>query len=523
MTTVLSAAFCIAAQVVFLGDGYTRGLSSDAAWRDGFAAGGRYEASNLAADGETSASLLKRIDAGLLDGVDAKVAVVAVGANDFRDKGVYALDLVLGMQDILERLKKRLPGAKVVLCPVWPRGAGFGDVLRRKGDATAVPIRDFQNAKDVLWCDVTSKFVDKDGALVASMYAGDERLSPAGYAAWTKELKRFLDFALGYAKTHPYPQLKLAPMFPEEKGLVLEARASFKRYFLTAKERRYRVKLDEVRRRNLREYDSVWVGDSITHFWELWNGTPTFDRLFKSDYEILNLGFGGDNTRDCLWTILHSGLYEGWKAKTIWLMLGANNFPTNATDELVVNTAKAMKRVVSILREKHPESTLLLMPALPRGLPKDSPYRAIHAKYNDIIKDYADGKRVVWVGELYGKMIPEGGDITKDILCDGVHPGKTGYRIWGETMLPYMRRYCGDGLKAGAQGGGALERPARPFTRTRGSRVLLMTRVLLPHLVERAASPFTTRTTPYRRCPPPGEMLGKGVVEGRFAFGKILQ
>ena len=448
--TFLSSALCLAAQVVFLGDGYTKGLQDDAAWTDGFAAGGRYEAENLAADGETSESLIKRIDAGLVDGNDAKAIVLAVGANDFRREGVYALDLILNVQTLLGKFKEKMPSAKVVLCPVWPRGAGFDDPLRRKGDATAVPIRDFQNATNILWCDVTSKLVKPDGSLVAEMYAGDERLSAAGYAAWTRELKRYLDFALGHAAKHPYPQLGLTPMFPDEKKHVLEGRARFKRYFLTAKERRYRVKLDEVRRRNLKNYDIVMVGDSITHFWELWNGKPTFDRLFAKDYEILNLGFGGDSTRDCLWTILHSGLYEGWKAKAITLLLGANNFTATASDDDIANTAKAMKRIVAVLREKHPEAKVLLMPALPKGRDKGNPHRAIHEKYNRLIRELADGRDVIWVGELYGRFCPDGGDISKEVLCDGVHPGKTGYRIWGETLLPYVRRICGAGLKAAA-------------------------------------------------------------------------
>ena len=459
----LSSVACIAAQVAFLGDGYTKGLLDDAAWRDGFFSGGKYEAVNLAADGETSESLIKRVDAGLLDGTDAKAVVLAVGANDFRRDGVYALDLILNVQALLDKIRARMPSAKVVLCPVWPQGSGFDDPMRRKGDATVIPIRDFQNGTNVLWCNVTSKFVKPDGSPVAEMYAGNERLSSAGYAAWTKELKRYLDFALGYVDKHPYPQLGLAPMFPDEKKYVLEGRARFKRYFLTAKDqRRYRVKLDEVRSRNLKEYDAVWVGDSITHFWELRNGKPTFDRLYSKEYEILNLGFGGDSTRDCLWTILHSGLYEGWKAKAIWLMLGTNNFPKNASDGDIANTAKAMKRIVAVLREKHPESKILLLPALPRGREKESPYRAIHEKYNRLIREQADGRDVIWVGELYGKFCPDGGDIPKDVLCDGVHPGKTGYRIFGEAMLPYMRRFCGTGLKAAA-------REAYPVAKWRGT------------------------------------------------------
>ena len=360
------------------------------------------------------------------------------------------LDAILDMQSLLGAIRTKNPAAKVIVNPVFPRGETLNDPERRRGNATRGAFRGFNNAKDVLWCDVTSNLVDEEGARKPKLFVGADRFSAAGYEVWAKELRRFLAFALGFAKNHPYPQLPTGVTFPENKGIPEAVRPHFKRHFLTDKDRRYAIKRAEQHRRAIKEYDAVMVGDSITHFWEMWNGTPTFNRLFKDKYEMFNLGFGGDNTSDCLWTSMWSGLLDGYKAKTVWLMLGTNNFPTNATDELIADAAKGLKRVLGVIREKHPESTVLLMPALPRGRAKNSPYRAIHEKYNEIIKDYADGRDVVWIGELYGKFIPEGGDITKDILCDGTHPGKEGYRIWGETMLPYMRRYCGEGLKSTA-------------------------------------------------------------------------
>mgnify|MGYP001197263255 CR=1 FL=1 len=449
MIASTAAALCCAAQVVFLGDGFTKGWEKDgrSVWDAEFAAG-KYEAANLGADGETSWSLLKRIDEGMLDKTGAKVIVVSVGGEDFKAEGLSALDLILDVQTLIAKIRERLPAAKIVLGPVFPRGAGFDDVRRRRGDASTVPIRDFQNAKDILWCDINSKLVNADGTLKPEMFAAEDRFSAAGYAAWAKELQRFLDFALGYVKDHPYPQLPPAAMFPEETNFVYSARARFKRHFLTAKEQRYRNKRDEQRRRNLKEYDAVWVGDSITHFWELWNGEPTFNRLFKKDYEIFNLGFGGDDTCDCLWIVQHSGLYEGYKTKLFTLSLGSNNINEKTTDEKLHEIAAGVKRIVKILRATHPEAKVLLLPIIPKGFKPDNPYRRLHEVCNDDIKTCADGKDVIWVGELYSNFVPKDGVITTDILCDEVHPGKEGYRIWGETMLPYIRKYCGEGLIA---------------------------------------------------------------------------
>ena len=444
-----TAMLCLAAApIVFLGDGFVKGWddSGKSVWEAEFARNSAYGAENGGVDGETAASLAKRLTDGAVDLAGAKAVVIAVGGEDLKEPSLAVrspLDVILDIQAIIGEIRKRNPEAKIVLNPVFPRGARLDDPERRRGNATRVAIRDFQNAKDILWCDVSIKLVDDAGALKPEMFAGVDRFTAAGYAVWAKELKRFLGFALGRVPHHPYPQLGTGPMFPENAGLPAAAKPRFKRYFLTAKERRYAVKRAEQRRRARTEYDAVWVGDSCTHFWELWNGTPTFDRLFKGKYEILNLGFGGDDTADCLWTCKWSGLQDGYRAKVICLLIGSNNLPPSASDELIAETAQGTKRIIAELRAKHPESTILLQPALPRGFEPTSPYRRILAQYNDIIKTYADGEKVVWVGELYGRILPADGTITKDILCDGVHPNKKGYRIWGETLLPYIEKYCG--------------------------------------------------------------------------------
>ena len=72
-------------------------------------------------------------------------------------------------------------------------------------------------------------------------------------------------------------------------------------------------------------------------------------------------------------------------------------------------------------------------------------FRRLHAKYNDMIRKFADGKTVVWAGELWDAYIATAdadGVIPKDVLCDGCHPGSEGYRIWGEVLTPYLKRFC---------------------------------------------------------------------------------
>lgn len=67
----------------------------------------------------------------------------------------------------------------------------------------------------------------------------------------------------------------------------------------------------------------VFIGDSITHFWE-GNGKDVFNaHLADGDYRMLNLGTSADRTEHVLWR-LDNGELDGYEAKAIFLMIGTN-------------------------------------------------------------------------------------------------------------------------------------------------------------------------------------------------------
>ena len=182
-----SAALCIAAQIVFLGDGFVKGWNDagKSVWDANFAQG-RYAAANLGADGETLASLAKKVSDGAVDITDAKVVVIAAGGEELKEPSLakYSpLDAILDMQALLDAIRKRNPSVKVVVNPVFPRGTTLNDPARRRGNATRGAFRGFNNAKDILWCDVTANLVDAEGARRPELFAGDDRFSAAGYEA----------------------------------------------------------------------------------------------------------------------------------------------------------------------------------------------------------------------------------------------------------------------------------------------------------------------------------------------------
>ena len=69
----------------------------------------------------------------------------------------------------------------------------------------------------------------------------------------------------------------------------------------------------------------VFVGDSITHFWET-NGKEQLAKYYsEGDRKMLDLGISADRTEHVLWRLNEGGELDGYEAKCVLLMIGTNN------------------------------------------------------------------------------------------------------------------------------------------------------------------------------------------------------
>lgn len=183
-----------------------------------------------------------------------------------------------------------------------------------------------------------------------------------------------------------------------------------------------------------KQYDLVFVGDSITHSWERASGSPVLADLRKT-YSVLVLGYGGDQTQHVVWRMANGEL-DGYKAKLFMLMIGTNN---GGKPE---NVAAGIKKIVSQIRERHPEAKVLLLPIFPRDAKPQDGRRVRNDKVNEIIKGYADGKDVLWL-DFNAKFLEPDGTLTREMMSDLLHPGTRGYEIWRDSVLPVFRDVVG--------------------------------------------------------------------------------
>ena len=183
-------------------------------------------------------------------------------------------------------------------------------------------------------------------------------------------------------------------------------------------------------------YDLVLVGDSITHRWENKdNGAEVYPKL-KERFKVLNLGSGGDMTQNVIWRFENNGELDDYTAKVFAIMIGVNN-GTKDPD----GTVAGVKKIVEMIRAKHPESKILLQAVLPHG---KAPRNAVSASViNPKLKEYAEKSGYAWL-DMTEKFLGEDGEIKPGLMMpDALHPVKGGYEIWLAELTPVVAKLLG--------------------------------------------------------------------------------
>jgi lysophospholipase L1-like esterase len=146
----------------------------------------------------------------------------------------------------------------------------------------------------------------------------------------------------------------------------------------------------------------------------------------------VNFGIGGDGVQQLQWRVEHGEL-EALKPKLIVLMIGINNFwgKKGTDDEIVQGTAK----LVRTLREKQPQSKILLLGILPAI---ESPTDGARTRIKTINSGYArlaDGKTVRFL-DIGPALLEPDGRIAREVMGDYLHPTAVGYERFLNALLP---------------------------------------------------------------------------------------
>ena len=181
----------------------------------------------------------------------------------------------------------------------------------------------------------------------------------------------------------------------------------------------------------------VFIGDSITQGWE--NEGKEVWAKYYAPRNAVNLGIGGDRTQHVLWR-LDNGNIDGLKPKAAVLMIGTNN--SNGEDNSPGQIADGVSAIVRKLREKLPDTKILLLAIFPRS-ENYSAQRGKLAMINQVLRKQADEKNVFWV-DFGDRFLDNDGSIPGALMPDYLHLSKKGYEIWAESIEDQLSRIIGD-------------------------------------------------------------------------------
>ena len=148
---------------------------------------------NLGYAGDKTENLIWRIEHGELDGYEAKVVILMIGTNNNTKPTTDPANVAAGIEKAVSLIRKKQPKAKVVLHPIFPRGAAADSEMhasaRARNERTNGILEAFAKANpDIQWVDFNARFLDASGWVPKSLM--DDQIHPtdAGYDIWMKAL-----------------------------------------------------------------------------------------------------------------------------------------------------------------------------------------------------------------------------------------------------------------------------------------------------------------------------------------------
>ena len=189
------------------------------------------------------------------------------------------------------------------------------------------------------------------------------------------------------------------------------------------------------------EIDLVFIGDSITHYWDVGEGPDTSTEIvdLRKKYSILNCAYGGDQVQNQLWCA-QNGLLDGYQTKLVMIHIGTNNSGKGMDP---AETFRGIKALVSLVHEKQPQAKVLLLDIFPRGT-FDGKANTLNRQVNALInaEKWGDYVTVLDIGRLF---MDEKGDTIPELFdSERLHfIGTEGFALWRKAVEPIFESAVG--------------------------------------------------------------------------------
>lgn len=192
--------------------------------------------------------------------------------------------------------------------------------------------------------------------------------------------------------------------------------------------------------------DVYFEGDSITRRW----GATDYPQLLANwnrnffGWNAANFGWGADRIQNILWR-LNNGELDNVNPKIVVLLAGTNNvggdIPAGTQDGLIADTAKGMQALVTAIRSKAPDATVIVMGILPRN--DNMALMPVINEINRSLAKMAEGSKVRFLN-INDKLADKDGRIFDGMMnADKLHPAEKAYQVWADALKPVLNELLG--------------------------------------------------------------------------------
>ena len=437
-------------QVVFIGDSITHfwETTGKPQWNKYFA-GAPYKAMQLGFSGDRTEHLLWRIDHGEFDGYEAKAIVLLIGTNNtghFPIEEEPPSDTIIGIKAVIDRLLEKQPKARIILHPIFPRGTDLNDQGRIRNALVNREIMKLADGRRVVWCDFNSEFLLPDGSLPKEIVPDFLHPGPSGYELWANAVMPVIDRVLAAKEGEPVASVfgkyqdptVISTTTPDSLNPVTRIE------ILDGGKPNWWLERLAANRRIIAQsggkIDLVFMGDSITHYWDIGEGPDTSTEILdlKKKFSILNCGYGGDQTQHLLWRAKYGEL-DGYEAKLCMLLIGTNNASAGRSAEEIV---AGIREIINVIHAKQPKAKVLLLTLFPRAT-VNSPANQRCLQVNALMtaEKWPDFVMLRDIRDNF--MDAEGNTIPKLFDNERLHMSDAGFIKWRAAVEPIFDEVCG--------------------------------------------------------------------------------
>ena len=162
---------------------------------------GKRRAVQIGSSGDYTDHILWRLQNGGVAGAQPKLAVLLIGTNNTGLRGDPPEETAYGTFAILQELKKRLPGSKILLLGIFPRGNTADaneqqmkqlDKITQANKAVNEIIKGYADEKTVFYRDLGSIFLTPEGHVDPALMPDYVHPGEAGFRAWGKAMEPFI-------------------------------------------------------------------------------------------------------------------------------------------------------------------------------------------------------------------------------------------------------------------------------------------------------------------------------------------